>query len=339
MQSWVLDGTYGHGRVALTEAGGTGQRMRQVTLRIRDRSRVTIDDQLRKALHAAQSGLALSRNQPNVRAGVILAAFDVNRTRAVLDALSGNPTLSMCPIVVVANSASVENAHLGTLPQSTIRGSNSSHEYSAYDEGLAELTQLMGGSPDVIVVCNDRACSYRDGFLEIVDWKLLRLSMDEALALGNLDDPGRPLNTSHGILRRYLRGNCLVAPIGFLPSFRFVTFFPEEFDEVIPGSINEASTGEAAMAANAANAEHASFIWRWLTTDWYRGGAVTPSNWPILREKARDILNEHALTLRLMERGVGVAYADRAFAIAGMRLGRRRSRLLRDLREPRPPSA
>ena len=291
-----------------------------------------IDGLLRSALRTTlelgqtRSGPA-AQHTADLRLGVVLAAFDATASLAALRALV--PIAGEAGrIVVVANSEDAYRSLAGASGLDVLRGSNRAHEFSAYDEGLSHLRQVHKDL-EVVVFANDRLSAYRDEFVGLLSGKLLALSRDEQLALGNLDDPGRAFTTPYGTLERYLRGNLVVVPVGALPQdFRMTTVDAARYDALVPRTFDPDHLEAIALKELIADREYAVFLWNWLTTGWYRGGELNRANWPILREKARDILNEHWLTVRLATSGVHPVYAERAAAVAVLqRAVARRKRL------------
>ena len=282
-----------------------------------------LDRVLRSILRAALKRTrqrAKTRNEgPSVRCGAVLAAYDVDRTFAAVRALR-SVLGSDCRLIVVANSCVALNALEGMSDIELIAGSNESHEFSAYDEGLDRLRSVEG-PVQVVVFANDRLGAYRDGFAELLNLHLLEFCVTHQLALGNLDDPGRTFVTPFGVLERYLRGNLFIVPMGSLPyDFHITSVDARLYDSAIPREYSS-STDAASMQAILSDPDYASFLWTWLTTGWYRGGELSPANWQTLREKARDILNEHWLTVRLADHGIRPVYAEQAAAVAMMASG------------------
>jgi hypothetical protein len=272
-----------------------------------------------------------SAGTDEVRVAAVLAAYTVEAsleaTRALTDLLPVG-----APVVVVANSDEAHAALRPTEKIELVRGSNSAHEFSAYDEGLQLLRQL-DEELDVVIFANDRLGAYRDGFLGLLTPSVLCFARDHGLALGNLDDPGRTFATPYGPLERYLRGNLFVVPLGVLPAdFRMTSTGAEQFDALVPIRFPGDTATSTCLSRLVTDSEYASFLWDWLTTGWYRGGPVSPTSWSVLRSKVRDILNEHWLSVRLNASGVVPAYAEHAALLARMPDGRQRQKHLARLR-------
>lgn len=286
--------------------------------RLRERSERAVDRGLRQALTATLArahNLAVSPASPSPKWGIVLVAFDPRRSLEALRMLRPPSELGG-RLVVVANSSEAYDA-LSAIPGfDLVRGTNSAHEFSGYDEGLDRLREDLPVL-EAVVFANDRCGSYRDGFSELVTTALVHFSSKERLALGNLDDPGRAFSTPFGPLRRYLRGNLMVIPVGALPGdFRITTIDGRQFDEAVSRAYDPTTTLEDRLAPMVQDPEYAHFLDTWLSTGWYRGGQVSEENWEALRAKTRDILNEHWLTARLKAEGVRAVYAERAAALA-----------------------
>ncbi len=296
-----------------------------------ERGEARVDAVIRRA----NDSLLSARCAPvrgDVNVGVVLAAYDLGRTNDVLQALAENPALRQASTVVIANSVEVHATGGWQGGQQVVRGSNLAHEFSAYDEGLNVLCQQQGARPEVVVLLNDRALSYRDGFLGLTSEAALRLARDERLALGNLDDPGRTLRTPFGPMYRYLRGNAVVLPLTTLaPTFPMISISGELFDGLVSPTPPDSGV-ERPLAKVAHDLDYEQYIWGWLTTGWYRGGPVDADSWPRLRAKARDIINEHGLTVRLSSEGITPVYAERAIAVARLPPAADRTALVARLR-------
>jgi hypothetical protein len=115
--------------------------------------------------------------------------------------------------VVVANSRAAHQAMRPIEGITLVRGSNTDHEFSAYDEGL-QVARTLRPALQVAVLANDRMQSYPDRAARLLSPDLLAACRDENLATGRLQAPRGSFNTGFGPLGAYIRSNFLTTQAG-----------------------------------------------------------------------------------------------------------------------------
>jgi hypothetical protein len=266
------------------------------------------------------SAASLGKAPAGVHLGVVLAGWDPDRTVASVEALRDHLSLLAVndySMVVVANHPSVAARVQGMLNDGIqlITGSNEEGEFSAYDEGRRHLTAQADPAPDVWAIANDRLPAYGTRYVRAVDTCLLRLMAAAPIVSGHMDaasaqgrgPSGGELADRHAIriklwdhvLSCYLRSNWLLVSNSALQRVGgFTSVTSAEYGQHVPLEFPGAWP-----LADWLGQEMAEWLRIWLTEpgNWERAEPLTARSWPVLRQKALAVVNEHLLSARLAE--------------------------------------
>ena len=172
--------------------------------------------------------------------GIVLAAYDGERTRAALRRLvkPALGTILARQAVIVANCDAVMECLAGLeLPSNVtiIRGSNAEAEFSAYDEGL-EWMRSHGGVPETVLIANDRVLSYGDSYRHVLDPLVLETVRAYSMISGSIESYHRTVPFFDGSLQTWCRSNFLLTSREALDVICPITSVTrEEFDRPVPG--------------------------------------------------------------------------------------------------------
>ena len=256
-----------------------------------------------------------------------------SRCTSVIDVLRASGYRSQS--VVVDNSGRTRTEIAGPSGSTIIPGTNSSWEFSAYDEGRAWLSERA--APALWLFLNDRFDAGSANALSLLSPASLRAVRDTRVLAGVVDR-GPPDVTLFGApVTRWVKSNFFmlsdrslrrVAPIAEWTEPSFRRLLPLE----APPSWRS-DRADASLAASELDASWTAWIAEWLTGQtgrlsihWY--GAKPPEElaWELFRGKVRGILNEHRLTQRAEASGLAVLplrLAGRIGAHPGSRLSLR----------------
>ena len=180
--------------------------------------------------------------------GIVLAAYDVERTRAALRRLvePALGTVSGRQAVIVANGDTVMEYLAGRELPSTVtivRGSNAEGEFSAYDEGL-EWMRSHGGVPETVLIANDRVLSYGDSYRHVFDPLVLGTLRSYTIISGSIESYHRTVPFFDGFLETWCRSNFLLTSRDALDVIGpVISVTREEFDRSVPGEFPRAGLG------------------------------------------------------------------------------------------------
>lgn len=215
-------------------------------------------------------------------------------------------------IVVLENDNSVAQGESDTAHVAFLRGDNGAFEFSAWEVGLRACTEdgSLAGADLVHFVTDAFGVPY-SGYLQHISRAQLALCARETFALGHLDAYPRPITLqgqrSQSWLRTcffFLSPRALERLGGSLVSIDPAAFFTDDPDAPF--------RPDAPLSAR----------YRRYVTDWLNGPGLGHGAWhsrfvrtretmPYFRQKARAILHEHALSIRL--RAAGVPTVDAAW--------------------------
>lgn len=263
----------------------------------------------------AEDAALWSREVRAARVAVVLVGWDGERAAGAAAALTGgirgSRALRGATLTVVDNSGT-----LGPLRGATVvAGSNSTGEFSGYDEGVAAVL-AAGPAPDVWVFANDRFASYEDGHLRRLTAAVLDEARHHPLLTGRVDVLPEPLDLRGQRFRTYCRSNLMVVSGELLRAVGPVTTLTSAgFDAVVPaGWPGSAAAARDALAAWSGRG-WADFVLSWLTGwpvdgvaagiagGWYRAAPLTAASWPTVRLKIVAIANEHSFSTRCAAAG------------------------------------
>lgn len=177
-------------------------------------------------------------------------------------------------------------------------GDNRVHEFSAWNKGLAWI-KLKNWHYDCVLLVTDAFPAYRDNYKKIFSSRMLDFICQHQAVAGIIDFPpprSADFELQHWLIKYWLRTSFVVLPasvieiLGNLVTFDKVDKFFGEFQANQPFSQH----AEVSLA-------YAEYLTQWLTQDWHSAFPLTQESWPRFKDKIRSILNEHALTARLIE--------------------------------------
>jgi len=237
---------------------------------------------------------------------VVLAAYDVDRTTAVLrDLLLRTLSSGHCRAVVVANSEAALNrlSQLVLPPELTvIAGSNEVGEFSAYEEGLDQL-RSQHQLPETIVLLNDRAMSYGDDYRGVLKPYALAAVRALPMVSGSIESFHHPVLVSRSLLHTWCRTNFMLMSREALHAVgSIVSVGRAEFDSIVPTGF----PGDDWTPASWLGSEYTQLVLRWLSVpgNWYRAEPLSGVNWQSMRLKILAIINEHLFSIRAMKHGI-----------------------------------
>lgn len=223
--------------------------------------------------------------------------------------------------VIVCNKPELATIVTG-LGTDVIVGTNSTAEFSGYDEGIAHVIGKHG-APDVWVIANDRIDSYSDEHARYITPALLRLLHNQDLVAGRIDRlPERACLLDQGV-QYYVRSNLIlmserlrskVGDLCRLPTSEAGAVIGREtYDEAVLDEFRERFPG------------YSDFILDWLTGSgdgrfgrWYRASPVSGKNWREMRSKMISIFNEHLLGARCEAIGAEAISSHQAALVAAL---------------------
>lgn len=270
------------------------------------------------------------------RVGIVFAAWDPAASRASLDRIVRMlGPVSEVTSVAVGNAAPAIEA-VTDLADLVVAGSNEDAEFSAYDEGL-RILHADRRSLDVLLLANDRAFSYPLDMRESGTARLLDNVRRHQLAVGHVDALPRPMEVLGRRVHAYLRSNLVLLPFASVrPGLALTSLAAARFDDLVP----VAYPGDCRLDG-LGSPDYADFLRGWLTGTrdqdaWYRARPADAASWPELRLKAKSIVNEHLLSVRLEDAGLElVPFGLGSRPIVGTRPGRMLARAVRPDRTQR----
>lgn len=286
--------------------------------------------------------LAVQLPLPRLRVGVVLVAWDLERSLASLQELRAHlPRVEArhrVDVAVVANAPELLSALQPALPPRAVlrTGSNAGGEFTGYQEGVELLDP--DGDIDVWVLLNDRCASYDDEHRLLFDATLLGLVAREDVLVGHVDALPRPFDVLATGVSAYCRTNYLALSARLLTRTGGVqTWSPAALDQVLPRTHVPSL---ALLRVPGAPSDYLAFLDGWLRQGvgsgprWYRAKPPLPEHWPEVRAKLGAVLNEHGLTARVLGAGAVCLDVRQAALLARCTPRRRRRELVATLARP-----
>lgn len=259
----------------------------------------------------ARQSISRHREQDKTETlGVVIAAWDTDRTGRVLEELVGPLARVLSSRNVRVHAVVVRNRDIPIrLPQPlaedgwVLDGSNEFAEFSAYNEGVRSCRAAR--EPAAFLVLNDRALSYGHPYLNQLSRLNMRMAARIPAVSGSIESFRRKIMTPQGVLTTWCRTNLIwTGTAGIEQVGGFVGVDAEAFDREIP----EEYPGPSWTVSTWLGAEYGTALTDWLTAPggWYRAEPLGPRSWPTFRSKLRAILNEHSFSIRALAGGVAL---------------------------------
>lgn len=217
----------------------------------------------------------------------------------------------LCPdavraTVIVDNArARVEHERLSD-ELVVVGGDNSHREFSAWDLGLAELERRRE-NPDLVHFATSAFDALYADYLDLFSEAMLRFAVARRAVVGHVDYYDEPVQILGRTSQSWLRTSFFFAPTVVARALRSVVSF-EAADHVFSGDAEDPFRSDAPLCET-----YRRYIRSWLTgagtgqgVVWHSRFDLTEETRPLFEAKARAILNEHLLSVRLREAGVPV---------------------------------
>lgn len=205
-----------------------------------------------------------------------------------------------CEVLVVDNAATGSTEEDGVR---VIAGSNRAWEFSAWDEGLAQVGVRLLDYDLVHLVTSAFRTLYMAYLDRCVEAVLARVA-GHGMALGHLDCYGVPVELFGVRSQCWLRSSFVFLPPAELLSLGSLVGIPDP-SRLFSGDPEDPFLADAPISAN-----YRRYILDWLTgegtgqgTVWHSRFELGPDTLPYFEAKVLAILNEHLLTLRLRRQG------------------------------------
>lgn len=238
------------------------------------------------------------------RLSVVFCQYDVERypnafraLKGVVGALSGTSTT----FVTVDNAREGDWSRQRGADLIEIGGDNSVHEFSAWSRGV-EVFDRLNGAPDSYLFATDAFLAYGDDYGNILDASTLEFLLAQDGVAGMIDRPGRQhgkLECLGRVLEYWVRTSFFITTPRVLDRLGSLTTI-SDLDALCPTAYHGQTFNDDAPL----NSEYRAYIEQWLTEKWHSAFDLSDATWDRFRDKARSIVNEHALTGRLRELGV-----------------------------------
>jgi hypothetical protein len=204
-------------------------------------------------------------------------------------------------IVVVENAA---GAALAPEPGvELVPGSDRDWEFSAWDEGLAHV----GGRAcdyDFVHLATAAFRTLYVRYLDRFDARMLGMAVGRRAAVGHVDCYGEPITILGRRSQSWLRTSFVFIPPAELAALGTVVSIRD------PAAFFSGDPAAPFRADAPISSEYRRLILDWLTgpgtgqgTTWHSRFELTAETLPFFEGKARAILNEHMLAVRLREQG------------------------------------
>ncbi|MDQ2842602.1 MAG: hypothetical protein M3Y72_16485 [Acidobacteriota bacterium] len=205
--------------------------------------------------------------------------------------------------IVIDNSLPSEFVEGSSPSRVLIGGENSSWEFSAWNKGLDFLGDEVW-SYDLVHLATSAFYSLYVKYLEHFDQTMLEAINRRPVCLGHIDTYNERVRISSFHSQHWIRTSFLFAPPTELKILRTLASLSNPF-HLFGSGPHEPFVPEGFISRN-----YQSYVLDWLTgTDigqgsiWHSKIALTDESWPLFKEKATAIFNEHLLSIRLRAQG------------------------------------
>lgn len=182
--------------------------------------------------------------------------------------------------------------------RTVIGGDNTAHEFSGFDRAIAHIGGRIW-SYDVVQLGTSAFQMLFTGYLTHFSTPMLERMVGRPAALGHIDCYHEPIEILGYQSQHWMRTSCFfLPPAEVLALGGFVTVHPEEFFS------HEA--GQPFRPDAPLDARYRRYLIDWLTgqdvgqgVSWHSPLSLTPESLPLFEQRARAIMNEHLLAIRL----------------------------------------
>ncbi|WP_290495959.1 hypothetical protein [Hyphomonas sp. UBA4494] len=197
-----------------------------------------------------------------------------------------------------------------------VGGDNTAHEFTGWDRGWREVRARLPETFDVVLMVNDALANSKPlEALEAIDADIIRQLPAQKTVLGWVDtfsrvnpDPldtlAQPMRIGGQACRKWLCTTFFMVPRSVFEKLYPVTSFSTA-NEVFTRYCPEKPFRESAPLSQ----NYQEFLYTHQTKVWRRGDkrgyVLSETTFPLFKNKVRNILNEHALSIKLWKLGVG----------------------------------
>ncbi len=263
-------------------------------------------------------------SQPKVRVLVLFLTFDPEKKKNIRTFLGNffQQRQSIDFTVVEIDNANEADgwsvAPDGAWPCEayTVGGDNSAHEFTGWDKGWREARTRLTRPFDVVLMVNDALANSKPlEALDAIDAGIIRQLPAQNTALGWVDTFSRvnpepidllthPIRINGKACRKWLCTTFFMVPERVFEKLVPVTSFAGMDDVFTRNDPEKPFLDSAPLSQN-----YRDFLFTHQTRVWRRGDkrgyVLDETTFPLFKNKVRNILNEHALGVKLWEQGVG----------------------------------
>jgi hypothetical protein len=200
-------------------------------------------------------------------------------------------------LIVVDNA--VDRDFVETLPGRTlIGGDNSSHEFSGFDRAIAHVGGRIW-SFDVVQLGTSAFQQLVTDYLSHFSTRMLERMTARPVALGHIDCHNEAVEILGYQSQHWMRTACFFLPPAEVKALG-------TFVSVRPDGFFSHDTGRPFLADAPLNDRYRRYLTDWLTgadigqgVSWHSPMKLTPETLPVFEQRARAIMNEHMLSIRL----------------------------------------
>lgn len=198
----------------------------------------------------------------------------------------------------------------------TVGGDNAAHEFTGWDRGWREARTRLSEKFDVVLMVNDALANSKPlQALDSIDAGTIRQLPGQNTVLGWVDTFSRvnpepidtlatPFRIQGKACRKWLCTTFFMVPEPVFEKLYPVTTFPS-LDEIFTRYNPEKPFRASAPLSQ----DYRDFLYTHQTRVWRRGNkrgyVLDEKTFPLFKNKVRNIINEHALSVKLWNLGVG----------------------------------
>jgi glycosyltransferase involved in cell wall biosynthesis len=208
-------------------------------------------------------------------------------------------------VVVVDNANEGSWYHPLTEGLVHLGGDNSAFEFSAFERGISFL-EASGAKPDLYVLVTDAYLAYGSDYLDLIDRRALKHSIDFQACVGWADSFLQECTLLGYTYKTWLRTSFLLVPAALMPKI-WPLKTPLDKARFFSSNPAEPFLPTAPMSSNLRD-----LILSWLTKnkgslesdqEWHSQFELTAENFDYFKNKACAIFREHLLSARLQKEG------------------------------------
>ncbi|MEZ6011345.1 MAG: hypothetical protein R3C08_05675 [Hyphomonas sp.] len=198
----------------------------------------------------------------------------------------------------------------------TLGGDNTAHEFTGWDKGWREARSRLARPFDLVLMVNDALANSKPlSALDAIDAGIIRQLAAQNTVLGwvdtfsrvnpePLDQLSHPMQINGRPCRKWLCTTFFLVPVKVFEKLVPVTSFADTAEVFTRYNPEKPFRESAPLSQN-----YRDFLYTHQTRVWRRGDKrgykLDMTTFPLFRNKVRNVLNEHALGVKLWELGVG----------------------------------